>query len=264
MRIEAVRAATLRIPLEAPVIVGGGLRISEREYLLVALTTDAGMTGVGWSFTRGMDLAQIARRHFLPLLEGEDPLEIERLWEKMDLAAHGLATDAEGLIGSARRVLSALDIALWDLKGQIAGWPLHRLLGGYRTEVPVLMAGMYYTERRTPQDDAREAAAFAEQGFRVIKMMGAAAPRSVRTWRACERFARRWDRVCGSRSTSTARGVISRKRLRTPGRLQTWMWPSLKNRCRLRISRRCRRSPPRRLCLLRWARPPLGDGCFAT
>ncbi|MGQ0571133.1 MAG: mandelate racemase/muconate lactonizing enzyme family protein [Armatimonadota bacterium] len=176
MRIEAVRAATLRIPLDAPVIVGGGLRISEREYLLVALTTDAGMTGVGWSFTRGMDLAHVARRHFLPLLEGEDPLEIERLWEKMDLAAHGLAADAAGLIGSARRVLSALDIALWDLKGQVAGLPLHRLLGGYRTEVPVLMAGMYYTAGRRPEDDTREAAGYVEQGFRMLKMMGGVAP----------------------------------------------------------------------------------------
>ncbi len=171
MRIEAVRAFTLRIPLETPVLAGGGLRIAEREYLLVALATDAGLTGVGWSFTRGGDLAGIVRWTFQPLLEGADPLKTERLWDRMRAAAGATAE-----IGPSMRALSALDIALWDLKGQAAGLPLHVLLGGYRTTVPVLMAGMYYTEGRRPEDDAREAAGYAEQGFRMIKMMGGVAP----------------------------------------------------------------------------------------
>ncbi len=171
MRIEAVRAVTLRIPLETPVIAGGGLRIAEREYLLVALATDSGLTGVGWSFTRGGDLAAIVRWTFQPLLEGADLLKTERLWDRMRAAA-GTA----GEIGPAMRALSALDIALWDLKGQAAGLPLHVLLGGYRTTVPVLMAGMYYAEGRRPEDDAHEAAGYAEAGFRTIKMMGGVAP----------------------------------------------------------------------------------------
>ncbi len=171
MRIEAVRAVTLRIPLETPVLAGGGLRIAEREYLLVALATDSGLTGVGWSFTRGGDLAGIVRWTFQPLLEGADPLKTERLWDRMRAAA-GTAVE----IGPAMRTLSALDIALWDLKGQAAGLPLHVLLGGYRTAVPVLMAGMYYAEGRRPEDDAREAAGYADAGFRTIKMMGGVAP----------------------------------------------------------------------------------------
>ncbi len=171
MRIEAVRAVTLRIPLETPVLAGGGLRIAEREYLLVALVTDSGLTGVGWSFTRGGDLAGIVRWTFQPLLEDADPLKTERLWDRMHAAAR--AADQPD---PAMRALSALDIALWDLKGQAAGLPLHVLLGGYRTTVPVLMAGMYYTEGRRPDDDAREAAGYAEAGFRTIKMMGGVAP----------------------------------------------------------------------------------------
>ena len=170
MRITAVGAATLRIPLETPVLVGGGLRITEREYLLVTIDTDTGLRGVGWSFTRGEDLAGEVRR-LRPLLEGQDPLEIERLWERM-AGAH-LAASARG---TTMRALSALDIALWDIKGQAAGLPLHRLFGGYRTNVQVLMAGMYYTAGRRPDDDAHEAALLGEQGFRAIKMMGGAAP----------------------------------------------------------------------------------------
>jgi D-arabinonate dehydratase len=161
----------MRIPVETPVIVGGGLRIAEREYLLVAVDTDAGLTGVGWSFARGGDLAGAVEQHLRPVLEQQDPLDTERLWEAMDDAAL-----AAGRHAAVARAMSALDIALWDLKGQILGLPLHRLLGGYRVEVPVLMAAMYYTDGRRPEDDAREAAQFAEQGVRWLKMMGGAAP----------------------------------------------------------------------------------------
>ncbi len=170
MRIQTVRAATLRIPLETPVIVGGGLCIAEREYFLVTLDTDAGLRGVGWSFTRGADLASAVRR-LRPVLEGEDSMEIERLWERM--TANGLPPSTRGV---TMRAVSAIDIALWDIKGQVTGFPLHRLLGGYRTEVPVLMAGMYYTPGRRPEDDAREAALLRDEGFRLVKMMGGAAP----------------------------------------------------------------------------------------
>lgn len=171
MRIKTVQAITLSIPLEFPVVLGGGLRISEREYLLVLLTTDAGLTGVGWSYTRGGDLAGAVRRNLQSLIEGEDPLQTERLWETMYLATRYI-----GRSGLVMRALSAVDIALWDLKAQAAGLPLSTLLGGYRTEVPILMAGMYYTEGRRPGDDAREAAAYAEAGCRTIKLMGGAAP----------------------------------------------------------------------------------------
>lgn len=170
MRIKAVRAATLRIPLETPVIVGGGLRITEREYLLIAIDTDTGLRGVGWSFTRGGDLVAAANR-LRPVLDGADPLATEHLWERMAaLESSGPAR------GTMMRTLSAIDIALWDIKGQVAGLPLNRLLGGFRTEVPVLMAGMYYTPGRSLADDMREAAQLGEQGFRTLKMMGGAVP----------------------------------------------------------------------------------------
>lgn len=174
MRILTVRALTLRIPLEIPVVLGSGLRIAEREYLLVALTTETGLTGVGWSYTRGGDLAGVVRRNLQPLIEGQDALATERLWEAMYHATRYI-----GRGGMVMRALSAVDVALWDLKGQAVDLPLHVLLGGYRPVVPVLMAGMYYTEGRRPDDDAREAAAYAEQGFRLIKLMGGAAPFAV-------------------------------------------------------------------------------------
>lgn len=174
MRVATVRAVTVRIPLKAPVALGGGLRISEREYLLVTLTTDNGLTGVGWSYTRGGDLAGVVRRNLRGLVEGAEVLGIEALWETMYHATRYI-----GRGGMVMRAISAVDLAMWDLAGQIQGRPVHALLGGHRTEVPVLMAGMYFAEGRRPDDDAREAAAYADQGFRMIKLMGGAAPFEV-------------------------------------------------------------------------------------
>ncbi len=169
VRITNVRALTLRIPIETPVLVGTGWRISEREYLLVAVDTDAGVTGIGWSYTRGADLAGAVGR-LASHLQDSDPWRTERAWEHM-----ARAVPADGQTNPVARALSALDIALWDVKARAAGLPLHRLLGGYRTEIPVQMAGMYFMEGRRPDDDAREAARLAEQGFRALKMMGGVA-----------------------------------------------------------------------------------------
>jgi D-arabinonate dehydratase len=174
VRIASVRALTVRIPLESPVVLGGGLRISEREYLLVALADEAGRVGVGWSYTRGGDLAGVVRQNLRGLLEGADVLATDALWDAM----YG-ATRYIGRAGMVMRAISAVDLALWDLRGQIAGRPLHALLGGHRTDAPVLMAGMYYTAGRRPDDDAREAAAYADRGLRMVKLMGGAAPFDV-------------------------------------------------------------------------------------
>ena len=174
MRIASVRAVTVRIPLETPVVLGGGLRINEREYLLVALAAEGGLTGVGWSYTRGGDLAGVVRRNLRGLIEGRDVLAIAPLWEAMYHATRYI-----GRGGMVMRAMSAVDLALWDLAGQIAGRPVHALLGGHRIDVPVLMAGMYYTEGRRPEDDAREACGYTDRGFRMVKLMGGAAPFEV-------------------------------------------------------------------------------------
>jgi D-arabinonate dehydratase len=169
MRVEAVRPLALSIPLEVPVLVGTGWEIREREYLLVTILTDTGLTGVGWTYTRGADLVAEVNR-LAPGLLGADPARTELLWDRMTAAVPGGSQTSP-----PARALSALDIALWDIKAQAAGLPLHRLLGSHRTEVPVQMAGMYHTRGRRPDDDAREAAALVEEGFRTLKMMGGVA-----------------------------------------------------------------------------------------
>lgn len=96
-----------------------------RNWLFVAVHTDDGLVGVGegggWP-----EVVEVGVREVAPFLIGEDPFAAERLWLKVYDALHG-----HGLTGAVRGgVQSALDIALWDLKGQALGVPVYQLLGG--------------------------------------------------------------------------------------------------------------------------------------
>ena len=97
----------------------------ERTYLFVVVETDDGLTGVGEAGLTGRELAvQGALEHFRPLLVGQDPARIEHLWQVL---TRGGFFPAQRVLMSA---VSAIDIALWDLKGKALGVPVYELLGG--------------------------------------------------------------------------------------------------------------------------------------
>ena len=96
-----------------------------RNFLFVVVDTDEGLYGVGEAGLTGRELAVMgALEHFKPLLIGQDPFRIEHLWQ---LLFRGGFFPAERVISSA---ISAIDIALWDLKGKALGVPIYELLGG--------------------------------------------------------------------------------------------------------------------------------------
>ncbi len=100
-----------------------------RNWLFVAVHTDEGFTGYGegggWP-----EVVETGVREIAPLLIGEDPLATEQLWLKMYDILHG-----HGITGAVRGgVQSAIDIALWDIKGKALGVPIHVLLGGAMRE----------------------------------------------------------------------------------------------------------------------------------
>jgi L-alanine-DL-glutamate epimerase-like enolase superfamily enzyme len=111
----------MRITNVESVPVWGGFR----NFLFVVVDTDEGLSGVGESGLTGRELAVAgAIDHFKPLLIGQDPARIEHLWQTL---SRGGFFPAEGAVASA---LSAVDIALWDLKGKALGVPVYELLGG--------------------------------------------------------------------------------------------------------------------------------------
>jgi galactonate dehydratase len=104
-----------------PLIVFNG----HRNLMLVAVTTDDGIVGIGESGLSGRELAvQGVVEHFRPWLIGQDPMRIEHLWQQMSRGGFFPAGHAQSA------ALSAIDIALWDIKGKALNVPVYELLGG--------------------------------------------------------------------------------------------------------------------------------------
>ena len=99
----------------------------------VQIHTDGGYTGLGETFFGPRAVAGAIHEIFSPMLIGQNPLDIERHWRDMfDMA------NAFGYAGAEARAISAIDIALWDIAGQVAGQPIYNLLGGAcRDRIPV-------------------------------------------------------------------------------------------------------------------------------
>src|SRR5438132_8905356 len=108
-------------------------RDSGRSALFVHIRTDESYEGlgVGQPVARG-----VIEGSFKSLLIGQDPLWHEKLWDDMFWRVRGF-----GRKGVAFCAISAIDIALWDLKAKIFGVPLYRLLGPYTESVPIYGSG---------------------------------------------------------------------------------------------------------------------------
>jgi L-alanine-DL-glutamate epimerase-like enolase superfamily enzyme len=112
-----------------------------QDAFLVRVHTDEGLVGVGEADTSPyvartiveMPSSHSVARGLKDVLVGEDPLQIDRLWQLM---FH--ASDHYGRGGAALHTISAIDMALWDIAGKAAGLPVSELLGGRRvTDIPV-------------------------------------------------------------------------------------------------------------------------------
>lgn len=137
MRITQTETHLLRVPLARPLTPPGdvrGVRLDAVTLLVVQLATDAGPRGLGFAYTYqggGRAMKAVVEDDLAPLLVGEDPLDHERLGTKV---YHRLQSVFR--FGLAAQAYSAVDLALWDLKGKAAGLPLYKLLGGARESAP--------------------------------------------------------------------------------------------------------------------------------
>jgi L-alanine-DL-glutamate epimerase-like enolase superfamily enzyme len=162
MRIVGLDIASCPVQLPEPIHLGS-LVIRAREYLVLRIRTDDGRAGFGVGYPRGgavVDiLAQLGRQ-----LLGADPLLHRAL-------THGLEqANLPGRAGQVR-ALSAIDLALWDLAAKAMGQPVYRLLGGYRTRVPLMAVAGYRAERRSIDDIVAEVLGLADAGYRLVKLV---------------------------------------------------------------------------------------------
>ena len=177
-KITSVEAITARVPLAKPVAFATRL-VEARDYTLVRLTTDDGVSGVGFCYGghRAGDLPTRAVTELCgPVVLGGDPHCVEGLWH--DMYQEGLL---HGRAGAVMRAIGAVDIALWDRNARAAGLPLHRYLGAYRERsegVPAYASGGYYVEGKTVGDLAEEVAGYVDEGFFAVKIkVGRLSPR---------------------------------------------------------------------------------------
>ncbi|MGV3494219.1 MAG: mandelate racemase/muconate lactonizing enzyme family protein [Ramlibacter sp.] len=162
MRIASVRAT----PLNLPVTMGQGSRAKSTSLSLciVDVELDDGRIGTGMTaITEEEVVASIVNDIAGHALVGMDPLRHEQAWDKL----YWLLTP-RGQSGYASHAIAAIDLALWDLKGQILGQPVWRLLGGARPRVPVYATfGFAFYDR---DELAAAAQAWVERGFKRLKM----------------------------------------------------------------------------------------------
>jgi D-galactarolactone cycloisomerase len=129
---------------------------------LVEVVTDTGLRGVGSVYSHPGMVELIAKRQLEPLLIGQDPREVEALWQRMYRV-----TRWYGRKGAAVSALGGIDMALWDLRGKAQGVAVWRLLGGERATCPAYASGLLWNELDALAAEARR---HIDRGFRRMKM----------------------------------------------------------------------------------------------
>ncbi len=167
MKITKVTTQWVRIPLERP--VGWSIKtLTHREHLLVRIESDAGIEGIGFCLQdTSAGAAKAALDELLvPMLMGEDPRDIAKIWDKLYFQ-----TVRMGRRGNLLHALSAIDIALWDHHAKLAKMPLYKMLGAAREEVPCYASGGYYYEGLEMYTKlGEEIEGYLDMGFKAIKM----------------------------------------------------------------------------------------------
>src|SRR4051812_39268013 len=131
MKIVRVTATPLNIPLQ--ISLPGIERKSSLEGCFVEVETDIGIIGHGLAaITRETVIAEIVNGVIAPAIKGDDPLASEVIWDKLYWTL-----TPRGQTGFGMQALSAVDIALWDIKGKAFQQPVWRLLGGGPPPRPV-------------------------------------------------------------------------------------------------------------------------------
>jgi L-alanine-DL-glutamate epimerase-like enolase superfamily enzyme len=167
MRITDIRCIPVECPLPQPVYDANYI-MATKPALLVEVETDEGLVGLGEAAHFGGPLRStrtVIDGELRAQLLGEDPRDVERLWEQMH--QRGYKHGRGGILIAA---MSGIDIALWDLRGKMAGLPLWRLLGGYRRQVPAYATGGFYAEGKGIPELCAEMEAYCRHGFRAVKM----------------------------------------------------------------------------------------------
>src|ERR1700742_1005816 len=139
-RIGKIETGHYRIPLTVTLSDSTHGEITAFELITARVWDSDGAEGTGYTYTVGRNggaTADILRREVPELIEGQEADDTEAIWHRIWWGLH-----YGGRGGPAVLALSAVDIALWDMKARRAALPLWRLLGGFEDRVPCYAGGI--------------------------------------------------------------------------------------------------------------------------
>jgi L-rhamnonate dehydratase len=172
MRITEVEAILLRGDQKYGATAGAEEAVDNGDWqLIVRVATDQGL--VGWSdvetlapaaaaIISGQGMAILGFKTLSELLIGENPLDVEALWDKLYVGSAYY-----GRRGVAMHCISAIDNCLWSIRAEAAGMSLARLLGGRRRDRITAYASTLF--RSTPEGMEEAARGYVEKGYRAVK-----------------------------------------------------------------------------------------------
>jgi galactonate dehydratase len=164
MKVTRVRALPLVAPLDVEsqrTALGGR---PQAALVLVEITTDDGVVGYGEALARYSlrSYASLIEDLLAPIVLGQNPFEVERLWQRMLRVTTGRAG------GILLEAVAAVDIALWDIMGKAAGQPVHHLLGSMgRDRIDAYASSISWASDEVAAAQTRQATA---RGFGMIKV----------------------------------------------------------------------------------------------
>ena len=133
------------------------------DWLIVEVFTDDGNVGLGNAALAAPITKQVIDLYLKPLLIGQDPWDIERLWQHLYRKTLAFGRKGIGMVA-----ISAVDIALWDLLGKSANQPVYRLLGGRtKARIPVYASRLYSVDL---SELAAEAKRYKDEGYQAMKL----------------------------------------------------------------------------------------------
>jgi len=165
MKISGIRSQIVALPADEPLADAAENPNATRPIVTLEMNTDDGVVGLGVTYFGGALTGTLksAIDELGAQIVGEDPLRVEAVVAKLRVAA-----GSAGPGGIFHLALSALDMALWDIRGKALKLPLWKLLGGAREKVPTYASGALM-RGLTLDRVVAGAARLKERGFREMK-----------------------------------------------------------------------------------------------
>ena len=163
MQVTRAKTRVLRTPADSPLVTDFPTGGATREFVTLELDTDEGIQGIGLTFAPGTSAAPMSATlraavdGLCELVIGRDPMAVEAISENIRRSAGG-----SGPGGIFTLALSAIDTALWDIKGKALDQSVCSLLGGFRDRVPTYASGALVREMNLEY--------LAEAGPRLVNM----------------------------------------------------------------------------------------------